>query len=204
MEVNFLTAIYLFLFLIVSSSTHASYIKCWDNKQNIRECSETVPPEYAQQRIEFINEQGIVVKIIQPRKTNAQLAAEARETKKQQVKKEQRRQDLILLKTFTTEKDLFLSNEKKLSATDGAISIANGNLRILNSSLEQLEKQAANHERAGNKVPKPLITDIDSVKSQILDNEKYLVGKKEQRRAFEKKFTANLKRYRELKQVKPH
>ncbi len=203
MKVCFLITSYLFLFFAISPATHAAYIKCWKNKQNIRECSKTVPPEYAQQRIEVINDQGIVVKIIQPRKTKNQLAEDARKAKKQQAREEQRRQDLILLKSFTTEKDLLLSRDKKLATIDGTITIANGNLRILNSSLEQLQKQAANHERAGSPIPRPLIVDIDSVKSQVLENEKYVLDKQNKRKELKEKFAADLARYRQLKQVKP-
>jgi len=69
LKIVYRTVLYFFLLLALSPATHAAYIKCWQNKQKIRECSETVPPEYAQQRIEVMNEQGIVIQIIQPRKT---------------------------------------------------------------------------------------------------------------------------------------
>lgn len=203
MKASLLSTIYLLLLLVISQSSHATYIKCWQNKQNIRECSETVPPEYAQQRIEILNEQGIVVKIIQARKTKAQLAKEARAAKRQQAKEERRRQDMILLKTFAKEHDLQLSRDKQLAAIDGTITIVKGNLRILNSSLEQLQKQAANHERAGSKLPRQLMADLDSVKKQISENEKYLATKMEKRKAIQEQYVANLKRYRELKGVRP-
>lgn len=203
MKASLLTVISLLLFLAVSQAGHAAYIKCWKNQQNIRECSETVPPEYAQQRIEVLNEQGIVVKIIEPRKTEAQLADDARQAKQQAARDERRRLDLILLKTYTTEQDLLLSRDKKLAAIDGAITIANGNLHILGSSLEQLQKQAANHERAGKPVPRHVIEDIRSVKAQISENEKYLAGKKEKRKELERQFAADLERYRNLKQIRP-
>lgn len=191
------------LLCLFAGISQAAYIKCWQNKQKIRECSETVPPEYAQQRIEILNEQGIVVKIIEPRKSRAQLDKEARLAKKREAKEERRRQDLILLKTYTNERDLLLSRDKKLSTIDGSITIANGNLRILNGSLEQLQKQAANHERSGKRVPLNLIEDIRSVRGQIAENKKYLDGKKEKRGELERQFDADLKRYRELKKVKP-
>lgn len=203
MKATILTVISAFLFLVVSQSSYAANIKCWKNKQKVRECSETLPPEYAQQRIEILNDQGIVVRIIEPRKTKAQLAKEARAAKKQEAKDERRRQDMILLKTFAKEEDLLLSRDKRLSTIDGTITIANGNLRILNSSLEQLQKQAANHERSGSKLPEHLIKDIDSVKTQILENAKYLQGKEEQKKAMRKQSEADLQRYRKLKQVRP-
>ncbi len=206
MKASLLTMIYLLLFVPLSQAAqtgHANQIKCWKNKQHIRECSHTVPPEYAQQRIEVLNEQGIVVRIIEPRKTEAQLAEDARLAKKQEARDERRRQDMILLSTFATEQDLLLSRDKKLAAIDGTISIASGNLRILSGSLAQLQKQAANHERGGTPVPKHVLEDISSVKVQISENEKYLVGKEENKKQLQKQFDADLKRYRELKQVKP-
>lgn len=204
LKASLLTTIYLFLLLALSQTGRAAEIKCWQNKQKIRECSETVPPEYAQQRIEVLNEQGIVIRIIEPRKSQAQLAEEARQAKKQQAKDERRRQDLILLKTFATENDLLASRDKKLSAIDGIISIAAGNVRVLSNSLQQLQKKAADHERAGDTVPPALIADITSVKKQIAENEKYLSEKKDKKAALKQQFAADLKRYRQLKQVRPH
>ena len=203
MKASFRTTIYLTLLLVISQTSHAAYIKCWQNKQNIRECSETVPPEYAQHRIEIINDQGIVIKIIQARKTKAQLAKDARAAKKQQAKKERHRQDIILLKTYAKEKDLLLSRDKKLAAIDSSVVIVKGNLRVLNSSREQLQKRAANHERAGNNVPQQLIADIASVKKQISENEKYRITKKQHRKKVKKQFSADLARYRKLKQLRP-
>lgn len=204
MKASLLTTISLLLFLAAVQTTHAGDIKCWKNRQKIRECGGTVPPEYAQQRIEVLNEQGIVVRIIEPRKSKAQLAREAREAKRQAAIAERRRQDLILLKTYTTEQDLLVSRDKKIATIDGSISITNGNLRILNSSLEQLQKQAANHERSGNKIPGQLIADMASVKKQISDNENHRRETEKKRVAIMKKYDDDLKRYRKLKRDRLH
>ena len=203
MKIGFHTIICLLLSLIVTQNSHAKNIMCWQNKQKIRECGGTVPPEYAQQRIEVLNEQGMVIKVIEPRKSKADLAREAQEAKKQEALDERRRQDMILLQTFTTEQDLLDSRDKKVATLDGTISIANGNLRILNNNLEQLQKQAANHERAGQAIPKQLVADIDSVKNQIAENEKYVTTKQKAREDIIDKSTDDLKRYRQLRQVKP-
>ena len=48
--------------LIPATSAHAT-IKCWKNKDNVRECGQAVPQEYSQQRIEVINSKGIVIKV---------------------------------------------------------------------------------------------------------------------------------------------
>lgn len=194
---------FIFLILSVSRPVDAKNILCWKNKQKIRECGETVPPEYAQQRIEVLNDQGIVIKVIQARKSKAQLAREAREAERQKQADERRRQDLILLKTFTREEDLLATRDKQLAAIDSTISIAAGNLRVLNTNLAQLQKQAADHERGGTPIPQVLLKDIDSVKRQIVENEKYLAEKEARKKAIKQKFAADLTRYRKLKQVKP-
>lgn len=203
MKASLTTLTSLLLFVFVSQLAYGKNIMCWKNKQKIRECGETVPPEYAQQRIEVLNEQGIVVKVIQARKTKAQLAREAREAERQKRENERRRQDMILLKTFTKEEDLLATRDKQLAAIDSTISIASGNLRVLSSNLAQLQKQAADHERSGTQIPKVLVKDIESVKKQIADNEKYLMDKESRKQEISKKFAADLKRYRNLKQVKP-
>jgi len=203
LKASFSTVSSLLVLLLVSQTSHAKYIMCWQNKQNIRECGGNVPPEYAQQRIEVLNERGIVVKIIQARKTKAQLAEEARETKHRKAKEERRRQDMILLKTFTREEDLLASRDKQLAAIDSIITIANGNLKVLNSSLAQLQKQAADHERSGTNIPNILLKDISTVKSQINENDKYLKDKQQRKKEINQKFANDLKRYRKLKEIKP-
>jgi hypothetical protein len=203
LKASLVTTVCILLLMSISQHAYSKNIMCWKNKQKIRECGGNVPPEYAQQRIEVLNEQGIVIKIIHARKSEAQLAREAREAEHQKTKDERRRQDMILLKTFTKEQDLLSTRDKQLAAIDSTISIASGNLRVLHTNLAQLQKQAANHERGGTSIPKVLLKDIESVKKQISENEKYLEEKELRKNAIKKKFAADLVRYRKLKKVKP-
>ncbi len=43
-----------------SPPAHAR-IKCWTNKDDIRECGNVVPPEYSQKGHEELSDQGIVI-----------------------------------------------------------------------------------------------------------------------------------------------
>ena len=36
-------------------------IKCWTNKDGVRECGESVPPEYAQKSHQELSDQGTVI-----------------------------------------------------------------------------------------------------------------------------------------------
>ncbi len=42
------------------ASVPAAAIKCWTNKDGIKECGNVVPPEYSQQETTQINKTGIV------------------------------------------------------------------------------------------------------------------------------------------------
>ncbi len=188
------------LFLLSDGSLAGARIKCWVNKEGVRECGQFVPPEYAQQRIEIVNERGIVVEVIEAAKTKEQLAKEAAERRRLA---EQRRRDEILLNTFTTERDLELARKSRIQAIESIIAITNSNTRSLKAALTKVQKRAADFERAGEEPPKELFEEMESLRRQIKDNEEFVAKKQRDIIALEKRFDADLKRFRELKGIKP-
>jgi len=181
-------------------------IKCWKNDLGIRECGQIVPPEYSQRRIELLNDRGLVVKVIEPPKTREQLEQEreqARERKAQEAaRKEQARQDTILLNSYTTERDLIIARDTNIKAAQGQLDIAVGNLKMLQNSLGDLQSRAGNYERSGKKPPKGLINEINKTKRQIADKQKGIAKRKEEKAVIEKRFAKDLARFRKLKGVK--
>jgi hypothetical protein len=192
-------------------TTMAGKIKCWTNEEGVRECGAAVPPEYSQQRVEVINERGMVVEVKEAAKTKEQLAAEAREAerlakiKAEETRREEekRLRDTILLNTFTTERDLKISYDDKVAAIRGIIDITNTGTRTLNENLKNAQKKAANYERAGEKPPQKVFEEMESLKRQIKDNDKYIARKQEEIKVLQQKYEADLKRFRELKGIKP-
>jgi len=150
--------------LLGSSELHAREIKCWQGQDNIRECGSVVPPEFSQQRIEILNERGVVIKVVPAAKTKAELAEIARlkkiEHQKQLRITEQKRKDNILLQTYTAEKDLLIDQEDKTVAIKSIIDITNSNTRSLQKNLSRLQKRAADYERSGQSMPEVLTGDM--------------------------------------------
>lgn len=181
-------------------------IKCWKNDLGIRECGEIVPPEYSQRRIEVLNDRGLVIQIIEPPKTREQLEQEHEQEQlrkaREAAKKEQERQDAILLNAYTTERDLIIARDTNIRAAQGQLDIAEGNLKMLQNSLADLQTHAGNYERSGNKPPKQLITEINQTKQQIADKQKVIEKKQEEKAAMEKRFDKDLARFRKLKGLK--
>ncbi len=193
--------------LIVSSrNISARDILCWQNHENIRECGFVVPPEFSQQRIEVINQRGIVIKILPAAKTSEELAEIARHKKMEQKKQDQiterKRKDNILLQTYTTERDLRISHENKIAAIKTIIDITGSNTHGLKKNLARLQKRAANYELNGQKTPKKLIADMKNLMQQIKDNNNFVSKKQLEMIEMSKQYDADLARYRLLKQDK--
>lgn len=182
-------------------------IKCWKNDLGIRECGQIVPPEYSQRRIEVLNERGLVVQVIEPPKTPEQLAKEREQEQQRKAqaaaKKEQERQDAILLNSYTTERDLLIARDTNIKAAQGQLDIAEGNLKLLQNSMADLQNRAGNFERSGSKPPKQLIDEIDKTKQRIVEKEKTIDKKKQEKAVMEKRFENDLARFRKLKGIKP-
>lgn len=183
------------------SSVAATY-KCWTNDEGVRECGQTVPPEYSQQRIEVLNDRGIVIRVEEPAKTPEQLEAEKRaeEQRKleEQRKAEQRRRDRVLLNTFTTERDLRLYYQDKITAIQSLINIIRSNKDSLGEKLNELQKRAANMERRGEKLSDNLLQEMEQVKRQIKNNNDQIKEKQQELNDINKRFEKELDRFQEL------
>ena len=193
--------------LTYSPGAMAGSIKCWTTDEGIRECGNSVPPEYSQQRIDIMNERGIKVEVKEAAKTKEQLEEEARLAKLKQEElqrqEEAHLQDTILLNTFTTERDLKISYDDKIEAVEGLIEITTSSSRTLQQNLQAVKKKAANYERAGEAMPEKVIDEINNLQRQIKDNEDFINKKQDEVKALNLKYEADLKRFRELKGITP-
>jgi hypothetical protein len=204
MKYRYFTIILLTISVLLPMGAAQANIKCWINKDGVRECGQAVPQEYSQQRIEVINSKGIVVRVIPAKEELDAIRRQEKLRKAEERKKAAaRRKDLILLQTYTTERDLLLSRKHNLQAVDGIINITNSNTNTLKENLTILEKSAADYERNGEQIPDELLSDMANLKNQIKDNEEFIAKKKLAKQATEAKFDADLKRFRELKGITP-
>lgn len=118
-----------------------------------------VPPEFIGKGYEVLNDQGRVVKVIAPAPT-------AEERQRLLAEKARARADAQLLRLYSNPADVDRARARKLAELDGLISVARGNLQSARSQQANLQSQAAEHERAGRKVPSTLLTQIDVQKAE--------------------------------------
>ncbi len=178
-------------------------IKCWTNDEGVRECGESVPPEYSQKQHQELNERGMVIREKERAKTEEELREEARqaaiEAEKQRQQEEQAKQDRILLFTYSKVEDIELARDDQLAAIKANIKVTEKRNEKIQEDLDKRIADAAAAERAGNEPNKALLKDIESLKRQIRNNERYIEKREEEIREIEEEYAAKIERFRELK-----
>lgn len=201
-----LLAISLIAPLLLSSSAYAKIV-CWTNSDNIRECGNAVPPEYAQKKTETLNKRGMTTEVNERAKTPEEIAAEkvrlAEEQRlideEAQREKDRRTYDRVLLSTYLTESDIIRSRDRQTTSIDASIEVTTITIDKLNEKLVEEKKKAANYERAGKPLPERMQQDISSLQEQIDGKNRFIETKKAEKQKLYDKYQAEIIRFRELK-----
>ncbi len=185
-------------------------IKCWTNDDGVRECGNTVPPEYAQKAHRELTAEGITVGTTQRAKSKEELRierAEAARTKATRMEEERKirareAKDRVLLSTFTTEKELALVHEGQVAAIDIRIDHTEQILGQLEHSMRQLHSQAAKLERGGKAITPELESRIAKIERKMRDSHDFIERRRRQKAEMDAQYAEDVIRYRELKGIK--
>ncbi len=184
----------------------AKKFKCWTNNEGVKECGTYVPAEFSQKRIETRGKSGRVIEVEARAKTKAELAEIERLAKLKEIEDakiaEQKKKDTILLKTFSSERDINMLRDSKINVIEGIITVINSNSKALSKKLGKLQKRAANVERRGKKPPENLVEDIKVIESRLNKNSKSIEVKRNEQNTIKAKFDKDLQRFRKLKGIK--
>ena len=188
----------------ISLTSHAA-IKCWTNKDGVKECGDKVPPEYSQQGHQELSKQGMVKEEQKRARTNEELeieakqaAAKAEEKRKQE---QQAKEDMILLETFSSVEDIELVRNERLKAIDSSIKLAEKRTETIQSDLDKRIQAAADAERSGKAPNEALLKDIESLRRQIKNNNDYIAEKRKEHEDTGKEYAGNIERFKKLKSL---
>ncbi|MBI2969232.1 MAG: hypothetical protein HYY36_00635 [Gammaproteobacteria bacterium] len=181
-------------------------IKCWTNKEGVRECGQSVPPEYAQQGHEVIKE-GIVVDEKERAKTQEELAAEREEAalkaERKRQEEERKHQDFVLLQTFSTVEDIERVRDEQIDALEATVSVTRARNLKIQEDLDKRIAAAAEEERAGKAPNEDLLKDIESLKRQTANNEEFIAEKHREQEDIRADYAARIQRFQELQAGRP-
>ena len=188
-------------------TTVSAGIKCWTNNEGVRECGNSVPPEYAQKSHRELSDTGVTLGTTDRAKSKEELKIEreeaariaAIEAEEARKLRERKAKDRVLLSTFTTEKELMLAHEGAVAAIDIRIDHTQKILKQLETSLEQLHAKAAKLERSGKAITPELKQRIAKVEKQLDESHHFIEKRRVQKAELAAQFEEDLSRYRELK-----
>tara|TARA_R110002110_G_scaffold271566_3_gene487024 strand:+ start:47890 stop:48546 length:657 start_codon:yes stop_codon:yes gene_type:complete len=171
--------------------------------------SNTLPPEYANKGYDIVSSRGNVLQHIPPQKTAAEIAIEqkqraAEEQAKQQAADErilqasQKEKDQLLLRMFSSVKDIQRSWDEKISAIEVLESITRENVKRQKLQLEKTQKQVERLQSNGAKAPPPLLKHLHKTQSNIQDSNAFLMRKQKEKLKINAKYKALIERFENL------
>ncbi|OLU33960.1 DUF4124 domain-containing protein [Pseudomonas sp. PA15(2017)] len=182
----------LWLGLLLPLWVNAAEMYRYTNAQGITVIDrQGVPSEFIAKGYEVLNEQGRVVRVVPP-------APSAEEMQKILADRERAKSDAQLLRLYSSLEDVDRAQARKLAELDGLIGVAKGNLQSVRQQQANLQKQAADQERAGREVPKPLLDQITSQRDEQVRIRKDIERYQATRTQAQNSFTADRARVGQL------
>ncbi|SHN05000.1 DUF4124 domain-containing protein [Phytopseudomonas punonensis] len=150
-----------------------------------------VPSEFIAKGYEVLNDQGRVVRVVPPAPT-------AEEMQKILADRERAKSDAQLLRLYSSLEDVDRAQARKLAELDGLIGVATGNLQSVRQQQANLQKQAADQERAGRPVPDQLLGQISGQRDEQVRLKKEIERYQAARAQAQSIFAADRSRVSEL------
>jgi hypothetical protein len=184
----------------MAAPANATHRYRWHDKDGVVTLGDTVPPEYADDGYDEINEQGVVVRRV-PRRLTAAEAASAQLTAEETARRRQR--DAFLLKSYTRVSEIEQQRDERIALIDSQ-------MNQTRSSIEDVDRRiAAQQDRLSAFRPYSASADAGRVPDQLAQavvralSERRTRTASLQQHAKEKAeqlaaFNADIARYREL------
>jgi hypothetical protein len=203
----FSTFIFMFaLSGLTLSGTADARMKCWTNKEGFKECGNKIPPEYAQQEYQEIGKGGLARETNERAKTDEELAEERRIEEEmalqEKLEAEQKKEDGILLATFSNVGDIERARDERVTALEASIKLTHARNEKIQLDLDKRIQTAADAERAGKAPPEALLKDIESLKRQIKNNDSFIETKRTEQEEIRQAHANDIERFKKLKGIK--
>lgn len=158
------------------------------------------PPECANVPIRELRADGSVRRVIDPPPTAEQRRAQAEQAQREQLemqaKRAQARQDIALLETYATEKDIEAARKAALMSRQAMIDRSKKRLETFAAERKKLDQETEFY--VNRKVPEKLEHAIEANKSLVQAEHRLIAETQADMARINKRFDAEAERYREL------
>lgn len=182
------------LFMALPLTGAAANLYRWvDNKGNVH-YTDRVPPEYIQNGYRIINQQGLTVTTIAPKKE------EDAGKKTTTESKDQIERDKRLLTTYASTNEINAARDRKIAEIKSNISLRQETLSLLEKQFRDQAREAADYEKQGEAVPETLLANINTTKKKITSYEDSIKQLQQQMLDAQKQYDEELARYKQIKE----
>jgi hypothetical protein len=162
--------------------------------------SDRPPPECAYVPIRELRSDGSVRRVIEPPLTPEQRKARAEQARREQQEKEakraQARQDIALLETYASEKDIEAARKAALTSRQTMIDRSKQRLEAFAAERRKLNDETEFY--VNRKIPNTLQHAIEANDSLVQAEHRLIVDMEADMARINKRFDAEVERYREL------
>ena len=171
----------------------------WVDENGVTHFGDKIPPQYAKQQREVLNQQGATVRVLQHEKTAEERAEEERQKKLKELEAKDASYDRYLLQTFENESELTRMRDERLATLDGHIKLGETSLAGTQKNLETLRARAQQLQSQKKPVPPVLAKQIADQEAQLASGNQNLAKQRSERERIASQFVRDLARYRQLK-----
>ncbi len=180
----------------------------WVDKNGQVHYGDSVPAEYAEQDRDVLNRQGLAVGREEGTITPEEAAAKAVADKAARDEQKRKLRDRVLLQTYQSVKELESLRDNRLDLVDAQLTIQEQSLSNLRAQRKQIQRQASrfapmNQEAGAPPMPDELVTDLERSANDIQTQEANLEKRRLERENIRLTFDQDIKRYQELRSIKP-
>lgn len=155
------------------------------NEQGVKVLNHIIPPKYAQNGYEVINESGQVVRVVPPAPTEDEIAAaNARRALQEEYK--------VLRRRYSNIEEIEEAKQRQLESVETSIAILRGNVSNLTGQIENHMSKAAAAERAGREVPEHVLADLANSRAELTITEELMTIRQEERDKIVQKYDADI------------
>ena len=198
------TALFALLLLpmVVGAQSRSSYT--WVDDDGVRHYGDKIPAEYADKEKSVINEHGVVVDVIEGKKSEEQLAAERAAAELEMQKELQKRADMALLATYQNVNEIEMHRDRRVELFQAQSRVTELYLRNLDRRLQQLKAESKqyrpfNSDPSAPMVEPKLMREIEETESTIARHQKNLEKYQKDEAEIIQRFNGDIYRFKSLK-----
>lgn len=176
----------------------------WVDEDGQVHYGDSIPPEYSDLPKQVLNEHAVTVEHLEGRKTEEQLAAEAKAKELEMQKELQLRADKALLATYLSVEEIVMHRDRRIELFQAQARVTELYLRNLERRLTKLKREAARYRPYSEDPDAPMISedlvaDINETQSTIARHEKNLMKFQEDEQQIVARFEGDINRFKALK-----